>query len=320
VQRQRGVDYATVARSGGGILSTVAATRAASHDELVAAALPRALALRAEGVATLEIKSGYGLDLDTERRILQAARCVGERTGQRVVTTFLGAHAVPPEFAGRADDYIDFLCADVLPVLAAEGLIDAVDAFHEDIAFDAAQVERLFGRARDLGLPVKLHADQLGDRGGAALAARHGALSADHLEHADDAGVTALAQAGTVAVLLPAAYYGLGGGRRPPVDALRRHGVPMALATDCNPGSSPTTSLLTVLNMGCRLFGLTPDEAFAGVTRVAAQALGLGAECGTLEVGKRADLVAWDVDDMAELGYWLGRNPARRIAIGGAIA
>jgi len=319
VQRQRGADYAAIARAGGGILATVAATRGASVDELVAAALPRVLTLRAEGVTTLEIKSGYGLDLDTERRMLQAARRLGAETGLRIVTTYLGAHALPPEFAGQPDAYIDFICAEVMPALAADGLVDAVDAFHEEIAFDGPQVERVFARAQELGLPVKLHADQLTDGDGAALAARHAALSADHLEYTSDAGIRALAASGSVAVLLPGAFYGLGGGQAPPVPAFRAHGVPMAIATDCNPGSSPTTSLLTMMNMACRLFGLTPDEALAGVTRYAAQALGLEHECGTLEIGKRADLVAWDIDEPADLCYWLGRNPARRVVVGGEV-
>lgn len=319
VQRQQGVDYAAIARAGGGILSTVAATRLAGIDELVDAALPRVRALLAEGVTTLEIKSGYGLDLDTERRMLQAARRLGDVTGLRVVTTYLGAHAVPPEFAGRYDDYIDFVCNDAMPVLAAEGLIDAVDAFREDIAFDTRQVERVFERARELGLPVKLHADQLTDGGGAGLAASHSALSADHLEFTDETGAAALAAAGTVAVLLPGAYYGLGGDRVPPVALFRDHGVAMAVATDCNPGSSPTLSILTMMNMACRLFGLTTDEALAGVTRCAARALGLERECGTLEPGKRADMVAWDIDAPEELCYWLGRNPAARIVVGGEV-
>ncbi len=318
-QRQNGVSYAQIARAGGGILSTVAATRSASLDELTDAALPRALALRGEGVTTLEIKSGYGLDLETERRMLQAARRIGEQTGQRIKTTFLGAHAIPTEFSGKTDNYVDFLCNDIMPALAADDLIDAVDAFNEDIAFDGPRVERLFERAQELGLPVKLHADQLTDSNGAALAARHSALSADHLEYTSEAGVRALSAAGTVAVLLPGAYYGLGGGQKPPVVALRSHSVPMAIATDCNPGSSPTLSILTMMNMACRLFGLTPHEALSGVTCAAAQALGLAGECGSLEVGKQADMVVWDINELVELSFWLGGNPAAQIVAGGVI-
>ena len=317
VQRQQGVSYADIARAGGGILATVAATRRASVDELVDDALPRVLALRAEGVTTLEIKSGYGLDLETERHMLQAARRLGEKTGLRTHTTYLGAHAVPPEFTGRADDYVTFICAEVMPALAADGLIDAVDAFNEDIAFDGPQVERVFQRAQELGLSVKLHADQLNDCAGASLAARYSALSADHLEYTSESGVRDLAAAGTVAVLLPGAFYGLGGDQAPPIETFRNHGVPMAIATDCNPGSSPTVSILTMMNMACRLFGLTPDEALAGVTRSAAQALGLADECGTLEPGKRADMVVWAMNDPADLSFWLGRNPAIHIIAGG---
>lgn len=316
-QRQHGASYAQIAREGGGILSTVAATRRASLNELTDTALPRALALRAEGITTLEIKSGYGLDLATERHMLQAARRLGEKTGQRIMTTYLGAHAVPPEFAGRADDYVDYICGEVMPALAADGLIDAVDAFNEEIAFDGPKVERVFQCAQELGLPVKLHADQLTDCNGAALAARYSALSADHLEFTGESGVRALAAAGTVAVLLPGAFYGLGAEQAPPVAALRNHAVPMAIATDCNPGSSPTLSILTMMNMACRLFGLTPDEALAGVTRVPAQALGLADECGTLEPGKRADMAVWAIDDPADLSYWLGHNPLVRTVAGG---
>jgi len=317
VQRQQGASYADIARAGGGILATVAATRRAGVDELVDDALPRVLALRAEGVTTLEIKSGYGLDLETERHMLQAARRLGDQTGLQTRTTYLGAHAVPPEFVENADGYVNFICDEVMPALAADGLIDAVDAFNEDIAFDGPQVERIFQRAQELGLPVKLHADQLNDCAGASLAARYSALSADHLEFTSESGVRALATAGTVAVLLPGAYYGLGGGQTPPIAAFRAHNVPMAIATDCNPGSSPTVSILTMMNMACRLFGLTPDEALAGVTRSAAQALGLADEYGTLEAGKRADMVVWEINDPADLSFWLGRNPAKRIIAGG---
>lgn len=311
-RRLEGESYTDIARAGGGILSTIAATRAAARAELVAAALPRLNALLAEGVTTVEIKSGYGLDLDTERDMLAAARELGRRTGARVLTTFLGAHAVPPEFAGRADAYVDFVCDTVLPTLAEEGLVDAVDAFCERIAFDGGQVDRVFRCARGLGLPVKLHADQLSDGGGAALAARHRALSADHLEHTPEEGVAALACAGTVAVLLPGAFYVLRETRLPPVDALRRHRVPIAIASDLNPGSSPVASLLATMNLACTLFRLTPAEALAGVTRCAARALGIEAESGTLEAGKRADLAAWDIESPAELAYWLGLNRLRQ--------
>jgi len=315
--RRTGATYAEIARLGGGILGTVAATRAASEEALISSARERLLSLIAEGVTTLEIKSGYGLDLDTERRMLRAARDLGRQLGISVRTTYLGAHAVPPEFAGRADDYVEFICDEALPALAAEGLIDAVDAFCEPIAFDAAQVERVFRRASELKLPVKLHADQLSDSGGALLAARHSALSADHLEYANAIGVEALATAGTTAVLLPGAFYTLDETRRPPVDDFRRQGVPMAIATDCNPGTSPAVSLLLMMNMACQLFRLTPAECLAGVTECAARALGLEGDRGTLERGKRADMVAWNIAEPAELSYWLGRNPATQIVVNG---
>ncbi len=307
--RCNGASYEQIARQGGGILATVAATRAAGTEELLASARARLASLVSEGVTTLEIKSGYGLDLDTERRILGVARELGSQSGIDVRATYLGAHAVPNEFAGRADDYVALICDKVLPALAAEGLIDAVDAYCETIAFNAGQVERVFRRARELGLRVKLHADQFSDGGGAALAARFAALSADHLEYTGAAGVEALAAAGTVAVLLPGAFYTLGETRLPPVAELRRHGVPMAIATDCNPGSSPSLSLLLMMNMACRLFRLTPEECLAGVTRCAARALGLQGDRGTIEAGKRADLVAWDISEPAELSYWMGHNP-----------
>lgn len=307
--RCNGASYEEIARQGGGILATVAATRAASPEALLSSARSRLLALVAGGVTTLEIKSGYGLDLDTERRMLRAARELGSELAIGVRTTWLGAHAVPPEFAGRADDYVAFICDKVLPALAAEGLVDAVDAFCERIAFDAGQVERVFRRARKLGLPVKLHADQLSDGGGAMLAARYAALSADHLEYTGTAGVEALAASSTVAVLLPGAFYALGETRLPPVADLRRHGVPIAIATDCNPGSSPALSLLLMMNMACHLFRMTPEECLAGVTRCAARALGLESDRGTIEAGKRADLVTWDISEPAELSYWMGHNP-----------
>jgi imidazolonepropionase len=268
-------------------------------------------------VTTLEIKSGYGLDLETERRVLRVARALGLGSGcdagPDVRTTYLGAHALPPEFAGRTGEYVDFMCNEVIPVLAGEGLIDAVDAYCETIGFGAPEIERLFRRAQELGLPRKLHADQLSDGGGAGLAAGCAALSADHLEYTSARGVQALAGAGTVAVLLPGPFYTLGETRRPPVAELRRHGVPIAIATDCNPGTSPSVSLLLMMNMACQLFGLTPEECLAGVTRSAAQALGLAADRGTLAAGRRADLAIWDIAEPAELTYWLGRNLLRQV-------
>ncbi len=318
-ERCNGATYTEIARKGGGVLSTVAATRAASPEALLAGARSRIKSLVAGGVTTLEIKSGYGLDLDTERRMLGAARQLGMELGIGVSTTYLGAHAVPPEFAGRADDYLAFICDEALPTLAAEGLIDAVDAFCESIAFSAAQVERLFRRARELKLPVKLHADQLSDSGGAALAARYAALSADHLEYTSPAGVEALARSGTVAVLLPGAFYALGETRLPPVAELRRHGVLIAVATDCNPGSSPVLSLLMMMNMACHLFRMTPEECLAGVTRCAARALGLESDRGTIATGKRADLVAWNISEPAELSYWIGHNPMVSVVAGGQV-
>lgn len=307
--RLEGASYETIARAGGGILATVRATREASVDALVVSALSRLDRLLDEGVGTVEVKSGYGLDLESERRMLLAARRLADHRPVRVRTSFLGAHALPPEFAGRADAYIDHLIGEVLPALAADGLVDAVDGFLETIAFDRAQIERLFRAAQDLGLPVKLHADQLSDGGGGALAARYAALSADHLEYLSDAGVDAMAAAGTVAVLLPGAYYTLRESRVPPVTALRAAGVPMAVATDCNPGTSPLTSLLLAMNMACTFFRLTPEEALAGTTRIAAKALGVDGELGTLAAGKRADFAVYAVDDPAELAYRIGFDP-----------
>ena len=307
--RLAGASYEEIARSGGGIPSTVMATRAASEDALVASALPRLDRLIAEGATTVEVKSGYGLDAGTEARMLRAARRLGEQRPVRVEASFLGAHALPPEAQGDKDAYIAMLCGSMLPGLHAAGLVDAVDAFCEGIAFSPAQIDRLFATARRLGLPVKLHADQLSNLGGAALAARHGALSADHLEHTDAAGVAAMAQAGTVAVLLPGAFYTLREKQAPPVALLRAARVPIALATDCNPGTSPLTSLLLVLNMGATLFHLTIDECLAGVTREAARALGLLHETGTLEAGKACDLAIWDIEAPAELVYRMGFNP-----------
>lgn len=317
-QRLSGVSYADIARAGGGIRSTVAATRAASEADLLAATLRRLAPLIAEGVTVVEIKSGYGLDLATELKMLHVARAVEHEAPVDVVTTFLGAHAIPPEFEGDADGYIDFVCDEILPAAVEQGLIDQVDAFCETIAFTPAQVERVFEAAKLFNLPVKLHAEQLSDLGGAELAAEYGALSADHLEYLSPAGVRAMARAGTVAVLLPGAFYTLGETRRPPVERLRAEGVPVALATDSNPGSSPMTSLLTAMNMGCVLFGLTPVEALAGVTRNAARALGLGDRRGTLEVGKAADFVIWDIEEPAELAYRIGFNPCVEVIRAGA--
>ncbi|GAB3457001.1 imidazolonepropionase [Massilia terrae] len=315
--RLQGVGYEEIARRGGGILSTVRATRAAGVDELLRQSAPRVASLLEEGVTTLEIKSGYGLDLASEEAMLRAARRIGESMPVTVATTFLGAHALPPEFAGRADDYIDDVCRRMLPALAAKGLVDAVDAFCERIGFSNAQTERVFEAARALGLPVKLHAEQLSDQGGAQLVARYRGLSADHLEHVSAQGVAAMAQAGTVAVLLPGAFYFLRETVAPPVAALRAAGVPIALATDCNPGTSPMASILLVLNMACTLWRLTPQEALAGCTIHAARALGLQDEIGTLEVGKRADFALWDIVRPADLAYGFGFNPCRAVVHGG---
>ena len=304
--RLQGASYAEIARAGGGIVSTVAATRAASEDDLVAQALPRLDALLAEGVATVEIKSGYGLDRETELRMLRAARRLAALRPVRVRTTFLGAHAVPPGMS--ADQYLTDICLPALQAAHAEGLVDAVDGFCEGIAFTPAQIARVFDAARALGLPVKLHAEQLSASGGTALAAGYGALSADHVEYASDEDARLMAAAGTVAVLLPGAFYALRETQVPPVAAFRQHGVPMAVATDANPGTSPLTSLLLAMNMACTLFRLTPDEALHGVTEHAARALGL-ADCGRLEPGLRADLAVWDVQDAAELAYRIGFNP-----------
>ncbi len=306
--RLEGATYEELARAGGGILSTVKATRQASEDQLVEGALPRLGALLAEGVTTVEIKSGYGLELASELKQLRAARRLGERLPVTVKTTFLGAHALPPEFADRPDDYIDAVVA-MMPEVAGSGLADAVDGFCESIGFTPAQTARVFTAAVAEGLPVKLHADQLTDLGGAALAARFGALSADHLEFTGEAGVAAMARSGTVAVLLPGAFYFLRETKLPPIAAFRSAGVPIALATDSNPGSSPMTSLLLVVNMACTLFRLTPEEALAGVTVHGARALGLAETHGTLEVGKAADLAIWDVERPAELAYRIGFNP-----------
>jgi imidazolonepropionase len=308
--RLGGASYEDIARAGGGIVSTVKATREASQPDLLAQSLPRLRALMGEGVTTVEIKSGYGLALEPEARMLRVARMLGEQEGVDVRTTFLGAHALPPEFSGRTDAYVEEVLR-MLPVLHREGLVDAVDAFCERIAFSPAQVERVFEAAQALGLPVKLHAEQLSDSGGAPMAARLRALSCDHLEWLGEEGASAMARAGTVAVLLPGAFYFLRDTKVPPVDLLRRYGVPIAVATDCNPGSSPCTSLLLMLNMACTLFRLTPHEALAGVTRNAARALGLG-DRGVLAAGMRADFVLWDVREPAQLAYTMGFNPHRR--------
>lgn len=308
-QRLQGVSYEEIARAGGGIVSTVRATRAASEQELLRQSSRRLAALMAEGVTTVEIKSGYGLDTTTEARILRVARQLGLACATEVKTTFLGAHALPPEYAGRADDYISLVCEEMLPAIHAAGLADAVDAFCEGIGFTPQQTARVFDKARALGLPVKLHADQLSDLGGAGLAAQYGALSADHLEYSSQASIEAMARAGTVAVLLPGAYYFLRETKLPPIAALRERGVPMALATDCNPGTSPCTSLLLMLNLACTLFRLTPAEALAGVTRHAALALGLQREAGRIAPGLRADLALWEIERPAELAYAFGANP-----------
>ena len=315
-QRLGGATYEDIARAGGGIMSTVRATREADEESLLAQSLPRARALRADGVTTIEIKSGYGLDLDSERKMLRVARRIGEMLGIGVSTTLLAAHALPPEFAGRADAYIDEICANILPAIAREGLADSVDAFCERIAFTPEQTRRVFARARELGLGVKLHADQLSDLGGAALAAEFGARSAEHLEHTSDAGVHAMAAAGTVAVLLPGAYYALRETKLPPIDAFRAAGVPIAIASDCNPGTSPLLSLRLAMNMACILFRLTPEESLRGATVHAARALGFE-DRGTLEAGKRADFVVWNIERPADLCYWIGGPRAREVRVRG---
>jgi imidazolonepropionase len=316
--RLAGAGYEEIARRGGGIASTVRATRAADEATLLREASRRLEPLIAEGVGALEIKSGYGLDLASERKILRVARELARRHPVSIYTTFLGAHALPSEFAGRADDYIDEVCARMLPALADEGLVDAVDVFCERIGFTLAQCERVFEAAARRGLPVKIHAEQLSANGGAVLAARYRALSADHLEFLDEAGVAAMKEAGTVAVLLPGAYYFIRETQLPPVDLLRRYEVPIALATDSNPGTSPATSLVAMLNMGCTLFRLTVAEALQGVTCHAARALAQSARHGVLEVGRQADFVAWSVDTLAELAYWIGRPLAARVVRAGA--
>ena len=313
--RLQGASYEDIARAGGGIRSTVAATRAASDANLLAGATQRARTLMQEGVTTLEIKSGYGLSAHDEARCLGIARTLGQTLPLTVRTTYLGAHAVPPEFGSRADDYVDAVC-DWMPALHAQGLVDAVDAFCENIGFTLAQTRRVFAAARALGLPVKLHAEQLSDQGGAALAAEFGALSCDHLEYLSAVGIGAMAASGTVAVLLPGAYYFLRDTHLPPIEALRAAGVPMAIASDHNPGSSPGLSLLLMVNMACTLFRLTPEEALRGVTVHGARALGL-TDRGTLAAGQRADFCVWDLEHPNELAYWFGHNPCLRVIAGG---
>ncbi len=314
--RLQGASYEQIAREGGGIVSTVKATRSCSVADLVEGALPRLDALLAEGVTAIEIKSGYGLDIDTELNMLRAARELGRRRPVRVKTSFLGAHAAPPEFAGKPGAYLEQACIPALHAAHAEGLVDAVDGFCEGIAFSPKQIARVFREARLLGLSVKLHADQLSDLGGAGLAARRKALSADHLEYTSEAGVAAMARSGTVAVMLPGAFYTLREKQMPPIELFRRHGVAMAVATDCNPGSSPLTSLLLAMNMACTLFRMTPLEALAGVTCHAAKALGL-TDCGRIAPGLRADLALWNVEQPAELAYRIGFNPLHQRIFGG---
>ncbi|HLA69867.1 MAG TPA: imidazolonepropionase [Steroidobacteraceae bacterium] len=317
-QRLNGVSYEAIARSGGGILATVTATRAASEAQLLAEALPRLDALLAEGLTTIEVKSGYGLSLDHERRQLRAARALATERPVTVTTTCLSAHATPPAFSGRPDDYIAEVCDVIIPALARDGLIDAVDAFCEIIGFTAQQTRRVFEAAKANNLRVKLHAEQISNSGGASLAAEFKALSADHLEYADEEDVRAMAAAGTVAVLLPGAFYFLRETKLPPLDLLRANDVPMALATDCNPGTSPLTSLLLTMNMAATLFRMTVDECIAGVTRAAAQALGMADRIGTLEAGKRCDLAIWNIDRPAELVYRMGSNPLHARIWGGS--
>lgn len=306
-QRLGGATYEEIARAGGGIVSSVAATRAASEDELLASALDRLAGLTATGVTTLEIKSGYGLDRETELKMLRVARRIGAVAGVRVRTSYLGLHAVPPEYRADRAAYVDLAIDDILPAARTAGLVDAVDAYCEPIAFSAAEVARLFEQAARLGLPVRLHADQLSDSGGAALAARFGALSADHVEYASDDGTRAMAEAGVVAVLLPGAFLMLRETRLPPIAAMREHGLAMAVATDCNPGTSPVASMTAAMTLACVQFRLTPEEALAGTTRHAAKALGLQGDIGTIAPGKVADLAAWDITRPAELAYWLGK-------------
>ncbi len=315
-QRLEGASYEAIARAGGGIIASIRATRAASEDALLQQSLPRARALLADGVTTIEIKSGYGLDPANEIKMLRVARRIGSELGISVRTTFLGAHALPPEFADRPDAYLDIVCNEMLPAIASEGLADAVDGFCENIAFNRTQMRRVFEAARSHGLPVKLHAEQLSNQGGASLVAEFGGLSADHLEYADESAIRAMAAAGTVAVLLPGAFYALRETQLPPVRTMRTHGVPMAVASDLNPGTSPLLSLRLAMSMACTLFRLTPSEALRGATVNAARALGLD-DRGALAVGQRADLVLWDAHEPAELAYWIGGQLAATVISGG---
>ena len=316
-QRLQGVSYADIAAAGGGIASTVRATRAATEDELFDSARQRLTCLLRDGVTSVEIKSGYGLCLESERKILRVIRRLGAELPVTVRSTCLAAHALPPEYKDRADDYITHICTEMLPALAAEGLVDAVDAFCEYLAFSPAQVERVFRAARQLGLPVKLHAEQLSSLHGSSLAARYQALSADHLEFMTEEDAIAMARSGTVAVLLPGAFYFLRETQLPPMDALRKHGVKIAIASDLNPGTSPALSLRLMMNMACTLFRMTPEEALAGVTQHAATALGMGETHGSLEPGKVADFVAWNIDRPADLSYWLGGDLDKRVVRNG---
>ena len=317
--RLNGASYSEISLAGGGIASTVAATRSSDEDALFESAANRLQSFLGEGVTTVEIKSGYGLDLANELKMLRVARRLGQELAVDVSTSFLGAHAVPEEYKGQSDDYIDYLCADILPAVAAENLADAVDAFCENIAFSVQQVKQLFTHASRYGLPLKLHAEQLSDSKGAVMAAEMGALSVDHIEYLAEDDVSVLKQHGTVAVLLPGAFYFLGETKLPPIMALRANAVPIAISSDANPGSSPVSSLLLMLNMACTLFKLTPEESLAGVTRNAAKALGLGSEVGTLEVGKLGNLVLWDVKNPAELSYRIGHNPCQKVMYRGVL-
>lgn len=308
-QRLQGISYTDIAKAGGGILSTVRATRAATEQQLYDTTLTRVQTLMREGVTTFEMKSGYGLDTDTEAKMLRVATKLRDDLGLRIQRTFLGAHALPPEYAGRADDYVDFICQDMLPALHTAKLVDCVDGFCENIGFSQAQIEKIFKKTKELGLPVKLHAEQLSNQQGAALTAQYKGLSADHIEYIDEAGVKAMAEAGTTAVLLPGAFYFLREKQIPPVDLFRKYKVPMAIATDHNPGTSPTLSLLLMLNMACTLFRLTPEEALAGITRHAARALGYQDICGTIEKSKSADFALWDITHPRDLCYSFGHNP-----------
>ena len=318
-QRLAGASYEEIARKGGGIVSTVTQTRAASEEELYAQSAVRLRNLIAEGVGVVEIKSGYGLDLESERKILRVARRLGRDLPVTIYTTFLGAHALPPEYKGRADEYIALVCDSMLPALHGEGLVDAVDVFCENIGFTLEQSERVFARAAELGLPVKMHAEQLSNLGGTQLAARYRALSTDHLEYLNEADVLAMKEAGTTAVLLPGAFYFLREKQLPPLDLLRKHGVPVALATDCNPGTSPATSLLLMLNMACTLFRMTVPEVLRGITGNAARALGQSSKHGSLEAGRTADFAVWDVATLAELAYRMGGNPCTAVVYNGKL-